>query len=165
MKTPDLSILRQVISRLEGRGSSQCCNMVSATKDDADTTCFTLGLSDADHVTGPMALAALHEIHAAPAAFTTSCNFTFALFMHMTFAAEACHINNRPLIWLEDEALESEYGGLYPHGLSALGFPDRRLVLIRCSKVTDALNAASDALHIKGAGSCCSCSVAADACA
>lgn len=140
MNSTDMAALRRMVCAIE---SNNPHGTPQANYEDEHNQAFTLGHAGADSAF-PRGIArnALHEVCAEnPAAYISATGFALAL------AARAARTQS--VIWIEEEAAEHEYGGLYPPGLSSFGLNPQRLLLIRCPGAQDVLKAANDGLHIR----------------
>ncbi|PYE89320.1 ImuA family protein [Phyllobacterium leguminum] len=138
MSTVDLSALRRAVAAIDGK---------DAQGDDSRRSVFTLGVDEADRVfAGGLRRGALHEIFAAQAGDAgAAMGFALALALRASDG-------ERPVVWLEEDVVGRESGGIYPPGLAALGFDPQRLLVVRCPSAKDVLRGASDALEVAGIG-------------
>ncbi|MEZ5841232.1 MAG: hypothetical protein R3D02_12680 [Hyphomicrobiales bacterium] len=126
--TPEtLAALRAAIARLGTGEGGETADM------------FSFGCAPLDGALGGgLPRAALHEVlceGAADAAAATG----FALAMALRAAA------GRPLVWVRQEFLDTETGGLYAPGLVDFGLDPQRLVLVRAADPKAVLRAAGEA--------------------
>ena len=136
----DIAALRRMVTAIAGNDPH---HSFAGYKEPggARADCFTLGFDDADSAF-PHGLAgdALHEVFADnPGAHMAATGFALALALRASQS-------KKPIIWIEEEAAASEYGGLYPPGLHAFGIDPSRLLIVRCPSAQDVLKAASDAV-------------------
>ena len=136
----DIAALRRMVTAIAGNASQSNFTDETGTGNGRARS-FTLGLAGADDAF-PHGLAgdALHEVFADnPGAHMAATGFALALTLRASQS-------KRPIIWIEEEAAASEYGGLYPPGLHAFGIDPSRLLIVRCPSAQDVLKAASDAV-------------------
>ncbi|PRD43425.1 hypothetical protein C5748_12105 [Phyllobacterium phragmitis] len=138
MSTVDLSALRRAVAAIDGKDSD---------RDGSRRSVFASGFAEADQAfAGGLPRGALHEIFAAETGDAgAATGFALALALRASDGV-------RPVVWLEEDVVARESGGIYPPGLAALGFDPSRLLVVRCPSARDVLRGASDALEVAGIG-------------
>ncbi|UXM95476.1 hypothetical protein N5853_02230 [Bartonella sp. HY329] len=157
MDQANLNKLRQQIAKMEGRPAAQIlsnnqidhfhkadANYNHQSLNNVEFTHFCLGLSEADEIIKPILRGSLHEIVPAPSHWQAAYGFVLALILRANKGPSL-----QPLIWIEDDGILFEYGGLNPYGIIAMGLDPSQLILIRCAHLTDVLKAGDDALQLK----------------
>ena len=153
MDQSNLNKLRQQIAKMEGRPAAQFLsndeqkidtlyNKQKLTNDEVKHFC--LGLNEADAIIKPILRGSLHEIIPEPSHWQAAYGFVLALIIRANMGQ-----NTQPLIWIEDDGILFEYGGLNPHGIIAMGLNPSQFILIRCPHLNDVLKAGDDALQLK----------------
>lgn len=120
---------------------------------------WAFGLAEIDrHLpAGGLGQAAIHEVAAhGPGDVPAALGFATALAVRRLASLAD---DGRPILWCRASAAAHEWGGLYGHGLEALGLPSDRLLTVRLNKpqavlwtVEEALKSASLAAVIADAG-------------
>lgn len=116
---------------------------------------FTLGAAQADgELGGPLPCGTLHEIHA-PAGADVPAAGAFALGLALRAAQASVTAppaggtgssrDSRPILWVRQEAVDSETGRLTAGGLGTLGLDPGRLLLVRAANAEAVLRVAEDA--------------------
>lgn len=133
MSGTDIAALRRMISSIDGNRPHDGTRSADA---------FTLGFDDADHAfPHGVPRDAVHELFAMHGgAASAVAGFALSLFLRAAPPQTS-------LIWLDEDAIAAEHGGLYPPGLISLGFDPERLLLVRCATANDVLKGTSDALE------------------
>ncbi|MCJ8144068.1 hypothetical protein MKI84_14195 [Ancylobacter sp. A5.8] len=131
--THDVSALRQMLAGLE------------AERLPGASSAFSLGAAGPDGVlANTLARGALHEIYAAEGADMPAAS-GFALALALRAAQDEARPQNRPIVWVRQDFLDSEAGRLDAHGLRGFGLDPSRLILVRARDPEQALRAAGDA--------------------
>jgi protein ImuA len=126
-----LSRLRQEVAKIEGSDLSALETGGRVTPLGVESIDATLG--------GGLALGNLHEL--APAApFDLGAAIGFAL----TLAARASE--RKPILWIQPDFAALEAGASYGPGLTALGLPMQRLLILRVAHPVDVLWAMEESL-------------------
>ncbi|BBK42232.1 hypothetical protein STVA_22520 [Allostella vacuolata] len=105
-----------------------------------------LGAAGPDGVLGGgIVRAALHEIHAERTAdIATAAGFAVALALRAAHPSTPDAGARRPILWVRQDFLDVETGGIHPPGLAELGLDPGRVLLVRARDAGGVLRAAAE---------------------
>lgn len=107
---------------------------------------FDLGLPALDAALGGgLASGAVHEVYARRAQDAAAAS-GFALGLALRAS------NERSIVWVRQDFVDAETGGLYGDGLAAFGLEPERLILVRTRDPTGSLRAAAEAARCPAIG-------------
>lgn len=137
MQTPgsSLSALKSALARYEPAVRAAEAGLVPLG---------SAGLDEA--LGGGIGRACLHEVFASMGAGDAAAAAGFGLGLALR-AAE-----HRPLVWVRQDFVEVETGGLHGAGLAAFGLDPDRLVVVQVAGIPDALRAAAEAARCPAVG-------------
>lgn len=133
-----LATLRGAIARLGAGAAPDAGRKVAGT--------FSLGAAAPDEALGGgLPRAALHEVFSAGSADApAAAGFGLALALRAA--------GDRPIVWIRQEFVDIETGGLYAPGLVAFGLDPDRLILVSAPDPQAALRAAGEAARCPALG-------------
>lgn len=135
MRPPvSLSALRRVVMAMEPGVTS----VASGT--------FETGMPEFDAwLGGGLACGALHEVYAGHARYPAAATgFGLGLALRAS--------GRRPLVWIRQDRVEAQAGGLYGDGLAAFGLDPSHLVVVRVQDAIGALRTLDEAARCRGVG-------------
>ena len=106
---------------------------------------FQLGAASVDELLGGLSRGAIHEIHACLGADAAAAA-GFALGLSLRASGD------KPIVWVRQDALDSEAGAIHAPGLLELGLDPERLILIQARDAIGVLRAGVEALHCAALG-------------